>query len=247
MLLGKVSPLKMIADKQMEFNKVSKGGIYLSSMKDSLAYSLIPIEDSASLVSLSSRADSLLHRNGVEYLAGNKFWYNELKTKNRVPFMLRNGSPYNTFRLGAKDTLQKTASDSSAYCICLYIEPAKSAIYIEPIQPDFISLLNNIPQALKIAMLLPYPWQIHSAMTGIYCMENIFVMLLFIVALFFIKRPIAHKDVAYFCLFYVLLMLILIGLVTPILGGIERYKSVVIPFMFILLLLITDKYKIPNK
>jgi len=68
-------------------------------------------------------------------------------------------------------------------------------------------------------------------------------LLLLFFALLFIKKPV-HIDLILFCLTYCLMMLILIGLATPILGGIERYKSVVIPFMFILLLLVTDQDKI---
>jgi len=241
LLFNRVNPLKMISDKQTDFNRISRGGIYLSEIKDSLNYAFIPARDSVNIIPLNSWSDSLLHKRGIQFLATKPFWQDELISRHRAHYMLRKGTSYSFIRLGSKDTLRTTATDSIIYWVYNYFETANSRIYIEPIKPNLLSLLYNIPQALKVALLLPYPWQIHSAMIGIYCLENIFVLLLFLVALFFISRPVVHKDLAYFCLFYCLMMLILIGLSTPILGGIERYKSVVIPFMFILLLLITKK------
>ena len=63
------------------------------------------------------------------------------------------------------------------------------------------------------------------------------------VAMAFIKRNNPNAHIALFCFSYCLLMLVLIGISTPLYGGIERYKSVVIPFMLILLLLVHDKEK----
>ena len=240
----KISPLKMLSDKQTDFNRISRGGIYLGEIKDTEQYISVPITDSSNIVPLNSFADSLVHKRGIQYLAGNSFWYNELKTGKYAPFTLKQGTVYNSFRLGNKDTIHTIANDSNAYCICVYIEPAKSSIFIDPIKPTVKSLLNNILQAFKVSMLLPYPWKVHSAMTAIYCAENIFVLIIILIALFFLKRPFLHNEIILFCLTYCLMMLILIGMTTPILGGIERYKSVVIPFMFILLLLITDRDKV---
>lgn len=235
------SPFQMISDKQTDFNRLSRGGIYLTKIKDPSQYAFIPVTDSANIVPLNAWSDSLLHKRGMQYLVSNPFWYTEFKTKNKAPYMLRKGTLFSSFRIYGSDTSHLIATDSTAYCVCIYIEPAKSRVVINPIEPNIKSLLINTPQALKTSMLLPYPWQVHSAMTAIYCIENIFVLLLIFIALFFIKPQALHPDLVLFCLFYCLTMLILIGLVTPILGGIERYKSVVIPFIFILLLLVTKK------
>lgn len=240
-LLGKESPLKLISDKQTDFNNVSRGGIYLEMINDPAEYVHIPFNDSINIIPLNSRADSLLHTRGIQYLTQNPFFYNEFKSKHKVPFMLKKGTSIARSLIGGKDTIHTTANDSTAYYIYTYIEPAKSSIVIKPIKPRITSLIKNIPQALEISLLLPYPWKVYSAMTALYCAENIFVLMLIIFALFFIKRPIPHREMVLFCLTYCLTMLVLIGLVTPILGGIERYKSLVIPFMFILLLLITQK------
>jgi hypothetical protein len=248
-LFNSVNPLQMISDKQSDFNRTSKGGIYLEDYKyghveNGNVFALISVADSTAIIPLNSRGDSILHRNGIQYLASNPMVYKEWTTNTKIPFILKKGTPFSRFTIGKNDTLHLQASDSTVYWIETYVETANSRIVIEPIQPNLGSFLKDIPQALKISMLLPWPWQLHSAMQAIYGAENIFVLFLILFALFFIKRPILHKDLVLFCFTYSLMMLILIGLVSPILGGIERYKSVVIPFMFILLLLITDKDKI---
>jgi hypothetical protein len=250
LLLNKTSPLQMISDKQTDFNRSSRGGVYLENMNDSNNYAFIALTDTTQIIPLNTWADTLLHKKGIQYLVRKPFWAIEFKSRHRAPYMLKKGTPYANIRIGDKDTAHLTATDSTAYWVCIYIETANSRINIEPIKPNIASLFSHIPKAIEVSMLLPYPWQLHSAMTAIYCAENIFVLLLFFIALFFIKRPIPNKDIVLFCLCYCLMMLVLIGLTTPILGGIERYKSVVIPFMFILLLLITgasEKQKMKNE
>lgn len=245
------SPLQMISDKQNDFNRISKGGIYLENIKHTNIkpgneFAFISVADSTGIIPLTSHADSLLHKNGIQYLASNPVAYKEWTRNAKIPFILKKGISFSRIIIGSKDTLHLIASDSTTYWIYTYIETANSRIKIEPIKPNIVSLVSHIPQALNVSLLLPYPWQLRSAMTAIYCAENIFVFMLFFIALFFFKRPVLHQDFALFCLTYSLMMLVLIGLVSPILGGIERYKSVVIPFMFILLLLTTDKDKISN-
>ncbi|HTB32586.1 MAG TPA: hypothetical protein VK808_11200 [Bacteroidia bacterium] len=249
-ILHKVNPLQMIADKQTDFNRIIKGGIHLEQIKygkikEGNVFAFISVMDSVNIIPLNAHADSLLHRNGIQYLASNPVVYKEWTTSNKIPFMLKRGTPFSSVTIGKKDTLNMVASDSTVYWVFSYIETANSRIKIEPIEPRISSLLAHIPSALNVALILPYPWQLGSAMQIIYWGENIFVLLLFIIALFFIKRPLANKDLILFCFFYSFMMLVLIGLVTPILGGIERYKSVVIPFMFILLLLITKTSEKP--
>lgn len=239
--LHKISPIKMLSDKQVDFNHLTCGGIYLVNIKDTLQYARIPLRDSLDILPLNATADSLLHKKGIQYLAGNSFWYKEYAACRYIPFMLKEGTPYCGFKTGYADSIHAIATDSTAYGICVYIEPARSSVYIEPIKPTFKSIFKSILESLKTSMILPYPWKIHSAMTAIYCAENILVLVLIFIALFYIKFSMAHKEIALFCLTYCLMMLVLIGMVTPILGGIERYKSVVIPFIFILLLLITEK------
>jgi len=242
LVLHTKNPLKMIADKQMDFNRICIGGIYLENTKDSNNFAIITVPDSVNLIPLNSRADSLLHERGLRYLGSYPVVNKERAGSPLISFMLRKEAPFSDMTLGHKDTLHRTASDSSAYWVYTYLETANSRVLIEPINPNnILSLFSHMPQAMWLSMLLPYPWQVHTAVIAIYCLENIFVLAVFFIALFFIKRPVLHKDLVLLCFFYSLTMLILIGMVTPVFGGIERYKSVVIPFMFILLLLITKK------
>lgn len=113
-----------------------------------------------------------------------------------------------------------------------------------PIKPTLWGLISDVPNALVISVIRPFPGEIKSGAVLIYFFENVAILALILFALVFRKKQLIHKNMVAFCLSYCLLMLVLIGISTPLYGGIERYKSVVIPFMLILLLLIYDKDKI---
>jgi len=238
-------PLRTLSDKQKEFNRLAKGGIYLQQANNEYQYAYVSADDSVNILPANKFADSLLKYNGIQYLTTSAFCYAEETGKRIAPYTLRNGTKFRLIRSLHEDTLNMVAiADTPVYRLDTYIEPAKSAVYIPPIQPTVTGLITTIPNALLIALIRPYPSEISSKALLIYTAENLFILLLIILSLVFIKRQNPNNPIALFCLSYCMLMLILIGVSTPMYGGIERYKSVVIPFMLILLLLIYDKDKL---
>lgn len=248
LMIGKLkqryNPVKMIATKQEEFNRITRGGLYLIMNHDSAHVAYLPVTDTAALHPASPYADSLLHHAGVQYLATQGFGYHEKTTHHCAYFTLQKDLPFVYVSPYNKDTIKATANDSDQYEVYIYDLPAKSRIEISPIKPTLSSLIENIPSALAISLIRPSVQEVHSNATLIYLIENHVVILLILLALIFSKRSKLYKSEIAFCLTYCLLMLVLIGLVTPIYGGIERYKALVMPFLLILLLLIYDKEKV---
>ena len=247
--LGLVSkkhdPLKMLAIKQLDFSRVTRGGIYLIAKGDSNnIYAYLHVEDSNSILPANPYSDDLLTHHGIQYLASSAFTNEEIMTNTFAYFTLQHGTSYDRIRLLTKDTLHLVSSDNTQYRIDIYDEPAKSRIAIAPIEPTVKSLVSHITQALAISVIRPMPSEIHSSAVLIYFVENLFVLLLMMVAFAFIKGENLKRPMVGFCFTYSLLMLVLIGLVTPLYGGIERYKCVVIPFLLILLLQIYNKEKL---
>jgi len=239
------NPLKTLSDKQKEFNRLAKGGIYLQQANNEYQYAYVSADDSVNILPANKFADSLIRFKGIQYLTTSAFCYAEEITKKIAPYTIRNDTKFRLIRSLHEDTLNMVAvADTPVYRLDTYIEPAKSAVYIPPIQPTVFGLLATVPNALLVSVVRPYPGEISSKALLIYAAENLFIMLLIILALVFIIRQNPNNHMAFFCLSYCLLMLVLIGLSTPLYGGIERYKSVVIPFMLILLLLIYDKDKL---
>ncbi|HTA81561.1 MAG TPA: hypothetical protein VK783_01390 [Bacteroidia bacterium] len=239
----KLNPLEMLADKQVDFLRTAKGGIYLTPLNDPSRAALIQVDDSVFIIPANAKADSLLKTTGVQYLTSSSFCYQEEQTGKIIPFKLKQGLPFDLIHTAVYDTVHQIGNDSTLYRLDRYIEPAKSRISATPFQPDLKGLLSYIPTALIISMLRPYPHEIHSAAVLIYFFENVLMILLIAFAFAFRKRKNPNNHIVAFCISYCIFMLVLIGITTPLYGGIERYKSVVIPFMLILLLLIYDKEK----
>jgi len=240
---SKFDPLQMLSDKQIDFIRTAKGGIYLTPINDSTRSAFIGVEDSVYIIPENNLADSLLNHAGIQYLTSSAFCYNEEKTGKIIPYKLKQGLAFELIHTAAYDTIQSIGNDSILYRLDSYIEPAKSRISVTPLQPTLKGLLAYIPKALVISLMRPFPHEIHSAAVLIYFFENILIIILITFAFAFRKRKNPDNHIVAFCLSYCLLMLVLIGISTPLYGGIERYKSVVIPFMLILLLLIYDKEK----
>lgn len=246
--MGKIkpryNPVKMLASKQEEFNRITRGGLYLVMKADSLLYAYLPARDTTVIHPASAYSDSLLHHAGMQYLASPAFGYLQKTTHRPAYFTIQKGLAYTHVSPNNKDTLKVTGNDSTLYGVSIYDMPAKSRIDINPIKPTFAGLIESIPSALLVSVMRPGAQEISSGAMLIYLLENHLVILLILLALIFSKWKNLRKNEIAFCFTYCLLMLVLIGLVTPIYGGIERYKVVVMPFLLILLLLIYDKEKV---
>lgn len=121
----------------------------------------------------------------------------------------------------------------------------KSAIQINTLAPTFSSLLKNSPQAISNTLLRPFIWEIKSPMMLLAGLENILIIAFIILCIAF-RKP--FKEIRWehflFCISFALILFLIIGLTTPIIGAIARYKVPALPFFLISFLLILDKEKI---
>jgi hypothetical protein len=78
--------------------------------------------------------------------------------------------------------------------------------------------------------------------------ENVLLVGFLFLAIFNFKKP--EKESIYFVLFslvFIVYLSAMIGLVTPILGAIVRYKLPVMPFLYLVILTFVDKEKLKIK
>jgi drug/metabolite transporter (DMT)-like permease len=125
-------------------------------------------------------------------------------------------------------------------------EKVGSRIDIPLLEPDFVSFLKNSPVALFNVMLRPLPGDLNSMIMIPAFFENMLIWLLIVfTAIFFRKKiPGEHIPLIIFCLSFVVILFILTGLTTPVIGAIVRYKAPALPFLFALMFLLMDKDKI---
>jgi hypothetical protein len=125
------------------------------------------------------------------------------------------------------------------------IPTAGSIIKIAPLEPTISSFIKNSPQAFINTLLRPYIWELRSPMMLMAGLENIFIVLIIIICLVFIKplKEIKWKYVL-FCISFVMIQFLIIGETTPVLGAIARYKVPTIPFLLITFMILLDKKKL---
>jgi hypothetical protein len=62
-------------------------------------------------------------------------------------------------------------------------------------------------------------------------LENLFVLLLCFLAIFFYRKGNPQQNLIFFCLFFVLANHLIIGTIVPVSGAIVRYKTTTLPLL----------------
>ena len=114
---------------------------------------------------------------------------------------------------------------------------AKSVIAIPTLKPEYTSILRNTPSAFLTTLLRPHIFESHNIMMSLSAIENVFILVLLIANIIFYirKKPQGINAMCLFSLFFVFIIFSLIGLVTPVLGAVVRYKVAALPFLMVLL------------
>lgn len=126
---------------------------------------------------------------------------------------------------------------------------AGSQITVAPLEPNVWSFLRNSPEALYISLCEPWFFNFNSPFMLLSGLENLLVLLCISTAIFFRKKwQDLDQALFWFCLFFVVIMFLLIGWTTVVSGAVVRYKIPAMPFLLFMLLLLVDTHKIrlPN-
>ena len=215
---NRLNVYQLIVDKQAKAISEAKGGIFLESRN---YFICLNYNDFAALI---ARPDSLYSIDG--------------------------GSSYLLWNLNnMKDTTFVTnSSDSSIYKILYKIKPANSVIGVEKIEPTFLSVYSTIPLAIANVFFQPTLFSIKNVLQLFSWIENMWLLLLVVIAiLFFDRKIILQKEVFVFCVLFTLIQFALIGLTTPVVGAMVRYKVTALPFLFTICMLCIDGEKLSKK
>jgi len=77
----------------------------------------------------------------------------------------------------------------------------------------------------------PYLWEAKSSLWLFPSVENMLIVLLMIAGLSGFRFNRERASISYACLFYAVSIFIIIGLTTPVIGSLLRYKAPLIPFL----------------
>jgi hypothetical protein len=219
-LLGIDIPF-MLMEKQRQTINIARGGSYLGDEK-SERFVYIGPEIQNRIIRLKDKPGYCKIVPGVSYISWN------LKTH--------------------LDTLYvKHSSDTNTYWIYYDQSAAGSAIEIPVLDGTFFSIIKNSPVAFFNTAFRPHIFEIKNPLMFLSGIENFFVLLFILLYIFFFRIERKNIGLIYFCATIVILLFVLIGLTTPILGAVVRYKIPALPFFLMLFLLVLDKKKLLRK
>lgn len=212
-------PLRLLANKQNEFLKMSMGGIVL--INDSIEAYFPPAPgSSADLIKIS---DSVYHiRQGASYY-------------------------YRKYTPGFSDSVFVGSNrDTSEFKLQTDIPRAGSLLNTGYLRPTMSSVLKRTPEALFTVLFRPFAWEAKNPMFVLPALENLLFILLLLLVLFF-PAKISSPEIFGFCITFSVLLLLVIGLTTPVLGALVRYRIAPQPFLWIALLMLIDREKLMKK
>jgi len=123
-----------------------------------------------------------------------------------------------------------------------------SKISIPILEPSVTSFLINSPNALINSLFRPTLFEAHNLVSLMAAIENAGIVLIFILLIFFHKKPVVQNNYwLWFSFSFTVLLFTLIGLTTPVLGALVRYKIPALPFLMFLLFNYMDVNKLTNK
>lgn len=122
-------------------------------------------------------------------------------------------------------------------------EGANSLIETGNLEDTPVSFLINIPQGFWNTLSQPYFWEIYSPIILPNAIENAIIFFFLIACVVFSKKA-DFKNIGYFFLMFSLSLMAIIGMVTPIVGSLVRYKIPALPFFLMFFLLFLDVSKL---
>lgn len=114
----------------------------------------------------------------------------------------------------------------------------KPFIFFPDLEPTLAGFLWYSPAAVFHTFLRPFIWESNSLFYFVAALENIFIVLLLVLTLFnLVRSPLTVISLgAIVILIYVLVLAALLGLSTPNIGSLNRYRTAILPFLVFLLL-----------
>jgi hypothetical protein len=195
--------LRLISDKQAKAISEAGGGVFLANEKH-----FVKVDYDQQKEIIIKGTDSIYH--------------------------LKKGSAYTRWKLdNMHDTTFVTASeDTAAYRLAYSIQPAHSVIKLKRLKPDVIDFIKYSPVAFANTLIHPTVFEVKSRYHLLIAIENILIMILILLAIiFFDKAVLEKKEIILFCLLFAVLLFVLIGMTTPAMGAMVRYKTIALLFL----------------
>lgn len=187
-------PMRFLTRKQFDFNNMAKGGVHVYA--DSCFYYFTPNQEKLLRIS-----DSMVYLTQPVIAQKEKLG---IVAPSEIVNLLPNSAGWP-----------------------LYYKAAKSNSYItlQPLDNSPLQLIKNIPEALTNATFRPYFWDKGGVLKWVNILESLALFVFLSVAMWKkIERTLSDKQTITTLLWFSILLLLLIGFTTPVIGAIVRYR-----------------------
>ena len=201
-----INPLSIIAKKQSDFINLANGGTYFKIN--------------------NAKGDTIFLKYGDEKQI--------INTGNTKAYKLKSNTEYYTWYKGRIiDTIAIKANDTLTYKVLAQFNQTGSKIEIHKLQPTLLSFLKNTPQAMFNGLFRPTFGDGDKTFMKLCAIENYFLLFIILLSVIFFKKP-ENGEWSFIILSvsFTLLLAVLIGFTTPVLGALVRYKVPFLPFIF---------------
>jgi hypothetical protein len=117
----------------------------------------------------------------------------------------------------------------------------EDVIHFTQLQPTLLSFAKNTPLAVLSALFRPFVWEGNTLFQYLTGIENLFILIISLIALFLVKRlPLSKNPQVYIlltaALTYILIVATLLAFSAPNFGALARYKVGFLPFLLYLII-----------
>ncbi len=203
---------------------------------------------------------AIKQNNFINMAQGGVYMYND-KGEIRVPYenkvsiifindtlcKLPKNMPIEYREKGSNKFVPIVYNDDTKVFKITFNQPASgSLIHTNKLDGDIVSFALHVPKALYYAMFKPFLFSSRNPLLLVSGIENFFVLLMIIVAILFRKKQFNSNLVA-FGATASLVILLFVGITTPVMGAIVRYKIPALVLLMISVLALVDIEQIKHK
>lgn len=214
--------LEVLVQKQKDFINLAKGGTYLQRITQEKTDTIYIASGLHEQMRIDRKTKTVEITGKIDYC---RIW-KEGKLGEETEFV------------GAKNF------KPTEYRLLLDYGKTGSVIEIQKLEPDIFSFLKAAPKALFNTFFRPFIFESFSPFMLLAGFENILILLLVIAAIIFPDKKVLCEKMFWLCVFFTLVIFVLTGLITPVIGAIVRYKIAALPLLLVALFMLIDKEKV---
>lgn len=158
-------------------------------------------------------------------------------------YRIRPGSAYISWKLeNMQDTSFVLVSKDTARYRILYSQvPANSVIHLKRMSPQPVDFLKAAPLAIVNTLFRPLIFEFHNWLSLFAGLENLWIAVFCVLPFIrFNRANWAKKEIILFLFFFSMLLFVQVGITTPVVGGMIRYRTVGLLFFVPMLYLLTN-------